>query len=266
MRDENGAVLRLLEPRRVTRKLLASPGVWVSAAELEGGVTDAPELPRYLRRMEAGAPLPDGVAPGAARYEMIVRNELPVAFRRPAALAGAVVTVASMALVLAGVPWGLVALPVGLGLVIAGWWGGTQSVTFRRADTGAWVEDDAAIPSDEPFHWFGTGTRVFAGALSALALWLAATGAGEMSWAEILMTGALGLGLGACALVDSLPFPRRDLAEEIRSHERFRELADPARALTPDDVALRPAGAAVPAPAADDPSHTGASVGPGSVR
>ncbi|HEU4558876.1 MAG TPA: hypothetical protein VFS20_13540, partial [Longimicrobium sp.] len=150
MRDENGSVLRSLEARRAARKMLASPGVWVTADDREGGVTDAPELPRYLRRVEAGAPLPDGVASGAARYEMVVRTELPGEFRRPAALAGAVVTVASMALVLAGVPWALVALPVGIGLVIAGWWGGTESVTFRRAETGGWVEDDAAIPSDEP--------------------------------------------------------------------------------------------------------------------
>lgn len=236
MLDENGFLPWLLGPRGVTRKKLPAPGLWVSPAEVEGGVMEAPELPRYLRRVEPGAPLPDGVEPGAARYDRVVRKELPERFRWPAVIAGAVVTVASVAVVLAGVPWGLMSLPAGIALVIAGLWGGRRSVTYRRSDTGAWVEDQESIAADEPFQWFGTKTRVFLGVLAAFALWLAVTGAGEMGWAEILMTSALALGLGGCALVDSLPWPHRDLRDEIRSHQRFHELADPARALTPEDL------------------------------
>ena len=230
--DGNGIFARLFGPGRATRSMLASPGLWVADDSLEGADTPASVLPavhrpRYLRRLDPGAPLPDGVDPGAARYEMVVHNELPQRFRGPTTLAGAAATLGSIGVLMAGHLWGVPVLVAGLALVAGGISGGAERVTFRRTPEGRWVEADGVVVDVEPPPLFGRWTRVLLGVLSAFAFWLALTRAGEMPWDEILIAVGLGVGLGAGAVFDSLPIRDRDPSAAFRSALRFYELADP---------------------------------------
>jgi hypothetical protein len=245
MPDQGGFVARLFRPQRGTRKMLAVPGVWVTHEDLEDGDARAGSLPaapalRYLRRCEPGAPLPDGVGHDAARFEVVVHNTMPQRVRRRVAAAGAALMLSTAGTAMVGVHWGIITLLAGATLMAVGTTGGSEWVTFRRSETGHWVEvvEEAELPPAEPLPVFGRWERVAYGALSAAILGLAATG---RITGNLPLVGVMGLGLALAAVWDSLPIRRRDPNNAILADLRFHELADPTRPLTPEDVGLPPA-------------------------
>lgn len=233
-------------PARSLKQLHSRPGVWVCDDDFEG---DAPAPagphgvipPRYLLRLEPGAPLPPGVDPHAERYEVVVFNDVPRHLRLPIAIAGALVTAASAAIVRAGAPNGLIALPLGLALLGASIRGMGEWTTFRKSETGLWVEagDDAIIAAETsagPKPVLSRPLRVGAALLAASAFSTIA-----MSWNRVDPVGtaavaAIGIGFGAAAIVDWLPIRRHDVRRELEAFRRFYELADPARPLTGDEL------------------------------
>lgn len=249
MKDDDGVFARLFERGRVTRKLLSEPGVWVPAEYLElggevaEGRSTVPGL-RFLRRIEPGGGLPDGVDPGAARFDVVVRSEMSPGARLAAAAAGAAIALASAATLVAGVPWGVISLLAGIALIAVGVAGGDESVTFRRSENGGWVQAEAELPPGEPLPHFAAWERVLYGTLSAAFVAMMLTGRIE---GNLLLVGAVSAGLAAAAVWDSLPIRRRDPNNALVAELRFRELANPARPLTPEDLGRTVDGGARPA-------------------
>lgn len=249
MVDENGLLARLFGPQRETRKMLALPGVWVSTEVLARDAMQPGSLPatcrlQYLRRVEPGAPLPDDVNPGAVRYEAMVHTEVSEKWRRPAAFAGAALTLGSAGLLAAAVPWGILSLLAGIALIVTGVTGGMECVTFRRSEAGAWVEAEAELPPAEPLPQFAPWERVLYGTLSTAFFALMLT---ERIEGNLLLVGTVGAGLAVAAVWDSLPIRRRDPNNELVADLRFRELANPARPLTPEDLGAIADGGGRPA-------------------
>ncbi|HEU4558875.1 MAG TPA: hypothetical protein VFS20_13535 [Longimicrobium sp.] len=249
MKDNDGVFARLFERGRITRELLSAPGVWVPAEDLERGDEGSERLPAvhglcFLRRIEPGSELPDGVDPDAARYDVVVRSEMSPAARLAAAAVGAVTALASAAALVVGVPWGVISLLAGFALIAVGVAGENESVTFRRSENGGWVQAEAELPAAEPLPHFAPWERVLYGTLSAAFVAMMLSG-----WIEgnLLLVGAVSAGLAAAAVWDSLPIRRRDPNNALVAELRFRELANPARPLTPEDLGLGVDGGARPA-------------------
>jgi hypothetical protein len=233
-------------PARSLKQLRSRPGVWVHEDDFEG---EAPApvgppdviLPRYLLRLEPGAPLPPGVDPRAARYDVVVFNDVPRHVRLPIAVAGALVTAASAAALAAGVPRGVIALPLGLALLGASIRGMGEWTTFRKSETGLWVEagDDAIVAAETsagPTPVLGKPLRVGAAVLSVFAFSTIAMIWNQPGLVEIAAAAAIGIGFGAAAILDWLPLRRHDVRQELEAFRRFYELADPARPLTGDEL------------------------------
>lgn len=243
---ETGLLGWLFGPNRHTRKRLSLPGLWVNSADLRDGaasdgVLSAAYRPVYLRRTDPGAPVPAGVDPDAPRYQAEVSNQVPQRFRGAAAAAGTVVTLASVAAIAGGIPWGFVTLAAGPALITAGITGGSEGVTFRRAPDGAWIEAEGEPPAIAPLRRYGPWTRAFAAAGAAIAAWLVVTNAAAAEWEAALIAAGVGALLAGVAAVDWLPIARPDPEPQILADRRFYELADPTRPLTDRDLhASRP--------------------------
>jgi hypothetical protein len=233
-------------PARSLKQLHSRPGVWVHGDDFEG---EAPApvgppdviLPRYLLRLEPGAPLPPGVDPRAERYDVVVFNDVPRQLRLPMAVAGALVTAAGVGLLAAGVPRGVVALPLGPALFGASIRGMGEWTTFRKSETGLWVEagDEAIIAAETsagPKPVLSKPLRVGAAVLSVFAFSTIGMTWNQAGLVEIAAAAAFGIGFGAAAIVDWLPIRRHDVRQELEAFRRFYQLADPARALTGDEL------------------------------
>lgn len=234
------SVFSRLFQSRTAQQMNQLPGVWITAESIvRDGPADgtaASRRPFYLRRLQPGAPLPADVEEGAQRYDLVTRTEMPESLRRPAALAGAAITVAGAAAVAAVSAYGAVAILVGLGLLAAGIVGGVESYLFRPSADGVWVQ--APPPPPEPSRtvpYLRRGECVALGVLSLAFLSVVALRWSTAPFSELAIAFALGAGLGALAIAGTLPRP--SVGADFHRLQRFLDQADPSIPL-PDDASL----------------------------
>jgi hypothetical protein len=197
-----------------------------------------PESYRLYVKPEPGVPVP----PGTQRYRLVEEKAFQERYPVALPMTMLVLVACGVGLSLAGAWGGFVAIPLALAAIAAVWGERGASVEFVPDDAGDFVD----APRETVAESLGVlatperlsrGWRIVCGVagLALLALFVASlrdllVGTGHFDWVEHLLPAAAGLSLAYLAAKGELPFPRIDLP----ASPWFHSLADPSRPLQDD--------------------------------
>lgn len=137
------------------QKIHELPGVWHMHQEAipREGASGMVVKPRYLRRLDPGAPLPDDVDPAASRFEIVAERLPPPWWLRFLAPLGLLTFVGSFtAMVVLDAAWGGLVGAVSLVPILLGLYC-PYAIVVRPSEAGRWVEAPGVIEPGKPPPW-----------------------------------------------------------------------------------------------------------------
>jgi len=229
---------------KTLRALLAPSAVWHLGEEMiPGNRPEDPPIstikPRLLRRLDPGAPLPEGVDPAAGRFDLVVSRISPGRKNHWWTLLGAWVAAAGIVAVWQGAAWGGLFTCMGLSGFVSGLLTAVDrpyTATFEPSPNGEWIEAPGVIEPGPPPPLVSPANRRMTLLVAAAAATIGVVWWGDMTWTNRLFAIGVFLFFALMTVLDDLPIPRKRPSDEFRARLRFLALADPTHPLASTDV------------------------------